>query len=162
MPVLRKALNVSGNTMKRFILIFILSCAFKTADCQCKVIDSLIQLLDNRQIRGECHYGWEIHMRSDAGRKLISMGKEVYPYLIPYLEDSCKGIVVHFIMQAIFSKANLGMGNSSFDKVNATSATDLNGLNICTDTQHPYYFVKREDLVENKRRWLDRIKMYCR
>ncbi len=83
-----------------FIAIFLLAC--QEVFSQDEKIDSLIYLLNNNDIRGECNYNWVVKFNSKARSELEFIGRPATGKLLTALTDSIRGVAAHYILTRIY------------------------------------------------------------
>ncbi len=118
---------------------------------QSRVIDSLIQNIDNKQAYILLTRTMSPRINSTAGSQIIQLGKVATPELIKVLDDQNKGIIAHFILSEIWKerwKEEICCAISSDGTIEIIS---INGLKIYIDDNA--LFAKTDDLKNNKERW---------
>ncbi len=139
---------------KKSILVLTFICCY-TSYGQQKVIDSLIQHINNKEAYLLLIKTLSPRIDSKAGKQIIQIGKNASPELIQILDTSDKGIIAHFILSEIWKETwdeqiccNI-MNNDNFE------VFKVNGLKIQIENN----ILKSEeiDLKLNKVLWKKRI-----
>ena len=119
-------------------------------------IDSLINKLDNNQLRGTCHYAWIVEFNSDPGWELIKLGKCATDQLVKSLSDSSRGIAVHYVLTQIYKPDSSWVQTIAFANRDALSIYLCNGLYFF-ESPHGTY-TDYSNLLTNVIRWKSYIK----
>lgn len=142
--------------MKVHLLMIAFTVSCLIAASQQSKIDSLAQKINNNQLRGECHYAWFLEMNSKAGIELWRIGKPATATLLSLLKDSSRALIAHYILSNIWVKYVESW--SSFENFQKDSSV-LYGYNRLNFYERKgKWFVKNEDLVANKEKWLEFLK----
>ncbi|WP_196887507.1 hypothetical protein [Aureivirga sp. CE67] len=145
--------------MKKLLIFLFILTSNLSINAQSKTVDSLIEELDNDQINGTCNYVWVLKVDSKAADTLIEMGKPITQKLISFLEDPNKGIIIHYILSEIwYEKYSMGPVHQDF-----TILEGYTSKYICNElyfyTKHSKMVAKKQDLHENKKKWIEKIKL---
>ncbi len=138
--------------MKTTIIISIFFLSFVSVSAQVAKIDSLINKIDNKQLRGTCNYFWSLEMRSESGRELTKIGKISTTKLLGILTDPNKGIIAHYILTRIWVDT-IKQWNS-FEHFDRDSSVHYEYNGLAFYERHNQWFALKNNLEENKKIWL--------
>ena len=133
-----------------FISFFLLS--FLSVSAQVDKTDSLIKKIHNKQLRGNCHYVWDLEMQSDPGRELTKIGKTATNQLIGVLTDPNKGIIAHYILTNIW--VDTIRQRSSFEHYAKDSFVHYEYNGLVFYERHNQWYSLKKNMEENKNKWL--------
>ncbi|HEX2535096.1 MAG TPA: hypothetical protein VHK69_15230 [Chitinophagaceae bacterium] len=146
--------------MSYMLIIGAMSILSLTGWGQSQNVDSLIGQINDQQVVVRTQYVWFPQMFSPAGDQLIKIGKPATGKLVPLLNDTSKGIIVHYLLAHIWREelGNAGqtLGSSVYHLSKDTAAT----LGILF-TDFIFYqdgkqvnFSSQAHLDSNRQRWI--------
>jgi hypothetical protein len=138
------------NSQKKMITLLLLIIS-NTCFSQTKVLDSLIQKIDNNEAYVVLLKTMSPRINSKAGTKLIEIGKSVTPELIKVLDNDDKGIIAHFILSEIWKDSWEEVLCCAIQYSGNTEIITVNGLEIYIKENKLYS--KFEDLKVTKEKW---------
>jgi hypothetical protein len=128
---------------------------------QTKDFVKLLDKISNQQIVIMEQYVWYPKMFSPAGDSLIKIGKPATNELVALLNDTGKGIIVHYILSNIWAREAVKAGRSPGSNVypvpgtgNAVLKVLYNGF-IFYIGNNSHVFAKGSDLEANEKFWLN-------
>lgn len=131
------------------LLVALLFCC--TSFGQTKVIDSLIEKINNDNANILLVKTMSPRINSDAGNRIVTIGKEASPELIKILDNQNKGIVAHFILSKIWKDSWNEEICCAISSNGKTEIVIINGLKIYIENN--ILFSKIDDLKNNKEKW---------
>ena len=141
--------------MRTLIGILILVLSGLNLYAQSDNVDSLIKKINNDQLKGICHYVWDLGMNSSAGDSLIKLGEPITPELIPLLDSKEKGIIVHYILSNIW--ADTLMTTAPMVQLKKDSVLEYNYCGLLFFEKNGHMFTKKRYLRTNKKRWIEKL-----
>lgn len=118
---------------------------------QAKVLDSLIQKINNNDAYLVLAKTMSPRVHSDAGNRIIKIGKEATPELIRILDSQNQGIIAHFILSKIWKE---NWNEEVCCKIVSNGKVEIitiNGLKIYIENNN--LSSKIDDLINNKEKW---------
>ncbi len=139
------------NYIKNSIVLLLLILG-NTNYSQIRTLDSLIQIIDNKDAYIVLLKTLSPRINSNAGAKIIEIGKPATPELIKILENENKGVIAHFILSEIWKDSWNETLCCPFQYIGTEEIITLNNLNIYIEDNK--LNSKLEDLKANKERWI--------
>jgi hypothetical protein len=137
------------NVKYSIILLAFFSCC--NGFGQIKVIDSLIQKITNNDAYIVLVKTMSPRINSDAGNRIIMIGKEATPELIKILDNQNQGIIAHFILSKIWKENWNEEACCAILSNGKVEIIIINGLKIYIENNTLYS--KIDDLKNNKEKW---------
>jgi hypothetical protein len=135
--------------MRTLFFISVIAFSSKFVFAQTTRLESLINQITNNQLHGTCHYFWELEMHSQPGSEIIKIGKPVTGQLLSVLTDPNKGIIVHYILTAIWVDTIRSWSSFEFFERDRSVHYSYNGLHFYERGND--WFVLRDDLSNIKK-----------
>jgi hypothetical protein len=142
-------------SMKKLAGILILIIFGVNASAQDNKIETLIKNTNNDQLSWICNYGCGLYLKSAAADSLIKIGKPATKTLLNHLNDTERGIIIHYILSNIWiKKIELSASTLNYEKDNIIEITYCK-LNFFEKEGHLY--AVQNVLDENKKAWVKMI-----
>ena len=141
--------------MKTSLLVIVISFFCYTLNAQSNEIDKLIDNLNNNQLRGTCHYAWVLEINSKSADSLMTIGKSATSKLLPWLDDSNKGLIVHCILSHIWIE-DFSIG-SSFEKFNDEGIVEYTYNELYFYEKDSKMIIDKNALETNKKKWIKKF-----
>jgi hypothetical protein len=135
---------------KKSLLVFTFICC-STSFGQHKIVDSLLQHINNKEAYILLVNTMSPRMNSEAGEQIIQIGKKATPELLQILDSQEKGIIAHFILSEIWKETWNEQICCNIMYSGAIEIFTINGLKIYIDNNVLYS--NEIDLKNNKIHW---------
>lgn len=136
--------------IKKLLLFFGFICCY-TSYGQQKIVDSLIQRINNKEAYILLVKTMSPRINSEAGKQIIQIGKKATPELIQILDSQDKGIVAHFILSEIWKATWSEQMCCNIMYNGSIEIFTVNGLKIYVENN--VLFSNEIDLKINKTHW---------
>ncbi len=118
-------------------------------------IDKFIEELNNNQLYGTCNYVWVLKMDSSSADSLVNIGKSVSNRLIPFLDSSDKGIIIHCVLSRIWIK-EISI-TTSFENFEEKEIVEYNYNRLPFYEKDGIMIADEKTLSDNKKKWIEII-----
>jgi hypothetical protein len=140
---------------KKIHLFIVIVCSFTICNAQNKVLDSLIQKIDNTDAYIVMTKTTSPRTKGEVTKQIIEIGKSATCKLVQVLEDKNKGIVAHFLLSEIWKETWNEEPCCSINDYGTYELVTINGLEIKIEGNE--LSATSEHLLTNKLAW----KAYC-
>jgi hypothetical protein len=144
--------------MKSLLLYILFSLSFSILFAQNEHINSLINKLNNDELRGTCNYNWVVKNYSKEADSLILIGKskttnsnKLCLDLYNILTDTSKGIIAQYVLSSILN-GETSSGGFFFEDEDETIEYQYGELRFY-ENKYRRMFTSQIELERNKKIW---------